>query len=191
MKNNKRKQKRKKLFTRIISGEKKGLKLISPKDITRPLTDRIKTSLFDMLQPYINKNTTILDLYAGGGNFGIEALSRGVKHCTFVDVANESIKCITENLNKTNYFNKTHIIQANAQDYLRRENKLFDIIFVDPPFNEIVIKHIEDASKLMQKQGLLIFRHPKSFKSPDKLTNARKILTKKYGKSVLSFYYLD
>ena len=86
---------------------------------------------------------------------------------------------------------KADIKQSHVQDYLKESQERFDIIFADPPFDQIVIEHIKDAASLLKPQGLLIFRHPSKFKSPSNLNSAERILQKKYGKSTISFYYLN
>ncbi len=177
-----------KLQTRVIAGNAKGKKLKNPKQNTRPLTDRIKTSLFDLIKDYM-KGSVVLDLYAGGGNFGIEALSRGAKHVTFIDLSNEAIKCINNNLQNTGFIDKATVLHKHIEDFVKDEQNKFDIIFLDPPFDNIIIKHIEDATILLKKNGLFIFRHPKQYKTPHKLNDLKKILEKKIGKSTISFYY--
>ncbi len=176
-----------KINTRVIAGTKRGTKLVNPETGTRPLTDRIKMSLFDLIKTHI-KGARILDLYAGGGNFGIEALSRGAMHATFIDLGNEAVNCISQNLEKTNLVDQATIIRTTVEDFVRETQEDFDIIMTDPPFNRIIIEHIIDSSKVLKKGGVFVFRHPKQFEAPQKLGNLTEIYSKKYGVSTISFY---
>lgn len=121
---------------RVISGSAKSLKLKCPEGMeTRPTTDRIKETLFNMLQNDI-RGSVFVDLYAGSGAIGIEALSRGAEKCFFVDKNRQSIQCIKENLNTTKLIDKAIIKQQDAIDSLHAiKDEVVDIIFIDPPYN--------------------------------------------------------
>lgn len=175
--------------TRVIAGSQKGKRLINPKKGTRPLMDRIKTSLFDLISDFI-PDAEVLDLYAGGGNFGIEALSRGASYATFIDIGRESIQCIETNLDNTGFTDKADIIQQQVEDYVRRTDSKFDIIMTDPPFDNVIIEHIKDAAKLIKPDGLFIFRSPEGFEAPRNIENLKIVYEKKYGKSNVSFYQM-
>lgn len=175
-----------KLSSTVIAGSMRGKKLKNPQKGTRPLTNRIKQSLFDLIKDFV-ENATILDLYAGGGNFGIEALSRGAKHVTFVDISNNSINCIEENLTNIEA-DSYELINERVQDYIRETEKEFDIIMCDPPFDNVILTHIKDATKLLTPTGIFIFRHPTKFKSPKELYEIERIYQQKYGISTISFY---
>ncbi len=122
---------------RVISGIAKSLKLKCPEGIeTRPTTDRIKETLFNMLQNDIWESIFI-DLYAGSGAIGIEALSRGAQKCYFIDKNRQSVQCITDNLYFTKLFEKAIIKQQDAIDSLYTiKEDVVDIIFIDPPYNQ-------------------------------------------------------
>lgn len=173
--------------TRIIAGDKKGMKLNNPLQGTRPLTDRIKTSLFDLISDFIN-DARVLDLYAGGGNFGIEALSRGANTATFVDLAEESIQCIKQNLLKTGLLDHAQLNRNRVEDFLSHSDKTFDLIMADPPFPEVDPELIREISPLLEQEGLLIFRHPSEIESPEQIYDLEKVYEKKYGVSILTFY---
>jgi len=173
--------------TRIIAGTKRGLLLDNPQKGTRPLTDRLKTSLFDLIRDFVPE-AKILDLYAGGGNFGIEALSRGASSATFVDIANSAIKAVEKNLEKAEFTDRAELNQSNVQDFVREDEENFDVIFADPPFENIIIEHIQDASKLLAKNGLFVFKHPNTFEGPEKIGQLKRTYTKIYGMNQLSFY---
>ncbi len=173
--------------TRIIAGTKKGKKLQNPEYITRPLTDRIKTSIFDLIKGFI-PDSVVLDLYAGGGNFGIEALSRGAKRATFVDISRESINCINQNLTNADLAESSKVVQSNVQDFVRSTEEEFDLIMCDPPFDKVVVKHIDDAAKLLKDDGLLIFRYPETLEINLEEINLNPAYQKKYGKSIVIFF---
>ena len=116
---------------RVISGKVRGLKLDTPKnEDVRPTTDRVKESLFNIINPYII-DSNVLDLFAGTGSLGIECLSRGASSAIFVDVSKESINIVKSNIKKARVENESTILNLdfkNAIDRLKIQNKKFDII---------------------------------------------------------------
>jgi 16S rRNA (guanine(966)-N(2))-methyltransferase RsmD len=178
------------LNSTVIAGSLRGKKLINPEKITRPLTNRIKQSLFDLIRDFL-PNAKVLDLYAGGGNFGIEALSRGANYVIFVDVALQAKKCIEKNLETYQGEGGYDILKQDVQDYIRKaeeEGQEFDLIMLDPPFRDVRITYIRDASRLLKPDGLLVFRHPKEYESPETLNDLKRTHQERYGKSTISFY---
>lgn len=147
---------------RVISGSAKGLKLKSPEGLNiRPTADRIKESLFNIIAPYLY-NSIFLDLFSGTGSIGIEALSRGAKNVTFVDYDKNSISIIKKNISLAK-FEKQSIIYnlntINAIDKLNKDNKKFDIIFLDPPYNKgFLLPTLEKIEQynLLNNNGFII-----------------------------------
>ncbi len=147
---------------RVIAGEAKRLKLISPKGFeTRPTSDITKETLFNVLAPYIYSDTRFLDLFAGSGAIGIEALSRGASEAVFVEKSREALSCIAANLKTCRLEDRGRIMKLDvmsALNSLSREEG-FDIIFMDPPYNEgleeSVIRYINAAS-MLKKDGLIV-----------------------------------
>lgn len=133
---------------RVISGERRGKKLVTLEGLTtRPTLDRVKEALFNIIQFKI-QNAEILDLFAGSGSLGIETLSRGAKQVVFCDNSNDAIKIIEKNVELTNYKEKSIIINKNYKEALKQIsnlNKKFDIIFLDPPYKS------EFAEKALEK----------------------------------------
>lgn len=121
---------------RVIAGTAKSLKLKTIEGSeTRPTTDRIKETLFNMLTGELN-DCDFLDLFAGSGGIGIEAISRGAKSCTFVEMSQKSVNCIKENLTFTKFTEKANVYKYDAISYLMSLAKVdFDIIFMDPPYD--------------------------------------------------------
>ena len=137
---------------RVISGSARGLKLIAPEGMgTRPTTDRVKESLFNIIQPYIPAQN-ILDLFGGSGALGIEALSRGSKACVFVDNDKKAVDIITFNTRKARVIDRANIVKTDAFSYLSACSEKFDIIFLDPPYNKGFLK---DVLKEIYKRRLL------------------------------------
>lgn len=127
---------------RVISGKARGLKLKSPNGLeTRPTIDRIKESLFNIIMPYLNQ-ANFLDIFGGSGAIGIEALSRGAKSATFIEISKENADLINYNLTKANFIQSAKIIHS---DYVAGINQLinqkFDIIFMDPPYNKNFVEN--------------------------------------------------
>lgn len=122
---------------RVIAGSARRLLLEAPKGTnTRPTTDKTKETLFNCLMPYLG-DAYFLDLFAGSGSIGIEALSRGAKECIFVEKSKDAIKCIEKNLTTTHFNDKSQVLKGDVLGILSSlESKgPFDIIFLDPPFN--------------------------------------------------------
>ena len=117
---------------RIISGKYKGKKLEGFNiEGTRPTLDRVKESLFGMIQTYI-QNSQVLDLFAGSGALGLEAISNGAKICYLIDNNKEAIKTIKQN--SQNFDEDLKIINIDYKKFLKETNEKFDIIFLDPPY---------------------------------------------------------
>ncbi len=120
---------------RVIAGKCRSLNLKTPKGLnTRPTQDRIKETLFNMIQNDLG-DCVFVDVFAGSGGIGIEALSRGARHCYFIDNNKEAVECITENLKFTKLFNDATILKNDYIASLSLINeKEVDIVFMDPPY---------------------------------------------------------
>ncbi len=129
---------------RVISGSAGSIPLKTPagKD-TRPTTDRIKETLFNLL-PHDLSGVSFLDLFAGSGGIGIEALSRGAEHCVFVDKSRRATNTISENLRLTHLEDRAQILTCDAETALKRleEKDVFDLVFMDPPYNHELEKQV-------------------------------------------------
>lgn len=137
---------------RIISGSRRGKKLVAPDGVsTRPTTDRVKESVFNIIQSYI-PTEHVLDLFAGSGALGIEALSRGCKSAVFVDTGREALNVINQNIKASRFEEQATILRADAAEYLKKCTDCFGIIFLDPPYNTGLLTL---AAALIEKRGLL------------------------------------
>lgn len=137
---------------KIISGKYKGRNIIGFDIVgTRPTMDRVKESLFAMIQNYID-NSNCLDLFAGSGNLGLEAMSEGASVCTFIDSNKVAVKTINENLAKLNIENGK-VYLKDFRTFLKETNDKYNLIFIDPPYKTSFIK---DALILIERYDLLI-----------------------------------
>lgn len=120
---------------RVIAGTARSLKLKTIEGLdTRPTTDRIKETLFNMLTGYISESK-FLDLFAGSGGIGIEALSRGAYSCTFVEMAPKAVSCINDNLEHTKLKDRASVLKYDAVSYVSGLREVdYDVIFMDPPY---------------------------------------------------------
>lgn len=147
---------------RVISGKSRGKKLISLKgDNTRPTLDRVKEALFNKIQFNI-QDAVVLDLFAGTGALGVEALSRGAKEVTFCDKVPEAIQVIKQNITSTNNLEKSIIINKDYKEVIEKvskQNKRFDIIFLDPPYKtNLAIESLQKIimSDLLTEDGIVV-----------------------------------
>ena len=147
---------------RVISGTARGKKLTTLEGLeTRPTLDRVKESVFNILQFNI-KNAKVLDLFSGSGALAIESLSRGADKAILCDNSYRAIKVINKNLEDTRLKEKTIVIKKDyiyALDEIKKENKKFDIIFLDPPYKtNYIYKSIEKIAEynLLTEEGIIV-----------------------------------
>ena len=145
---------------RVIAGEARSLPLKTPQGLdTRPTTDRIKETLFNMLQPYL-PCSVFIDLCSGSGGIGIEAISRGARHAYFVENGREPAKCIAENLHFTKFEDRATLLKQDVVSALSSiHEKEADVIFMDPPYNHNLEKQVLASlndSNLVDEDTLLI-----------------------------------
>ena len=184
---------------RIITGNFKGRKLLTPNDIkTRPLKDLTKESIFNILK-HSNKfkveikNSVILDLFAGVGSFGIECLSNEAKYVTFVENYNGVLPILKKNLSNLKLDKKYEVIEQNIFTGLKLTKINYDIIFLDPPYKDKNISELIDKIfeiNLLSKSGIIITHRNKNVK--EKYSKNFRILEEKtYGISKISFGNLN
>lgn len=180
---------------RVISGIYGGRILKSPPDLkTRPTSDRLRESLFNILSPRILETTNFLDLCAGTGSIGIEALSRGAEFVVFVDKSRKMCGVIEANLDNLGVpENQTEVVNSSAEDFLRRvSNAGSDIVYFDPPYQndyiEVLAKFADSERKLLSPEGIFIAEHHSKNVLPDEIGNLRRWRLLKQGDSSLSFY---
>ena len=128
---------------RVIAGTARSLRLKTPEGMdTRPTTDRIKETLFNMLQPYL-PDAVFIDLYSGSGGIGIEALSRGARHAYFIENNRNAVACITENLQFTRFTDQATVLRQDVLSALPGiHEKEADVIFMDPPYHSAYERNV-------------------------------------------------
>lgn len=169
---------------RIITGKFKGRKLKVPEK-ARPVTDRVKTVIFDMLGEI--QNLTVADIFAGSGNLGIEALSRGASHATFLDSDHEAIQLINQNLNTVQAEPSTFTVkQGNGKSFPNYSEANFDLIFIDPPFSLINDYDYSKFAKLLNSNGVIILKTQKN----DKPKIAKLEIIEKREVGINTIYFL-
>lgn len=177
---------------RIIAGEKRGCAIAAPKGRdTRPTLDRIKESLFGIIQFSI-ANSRVLDLFAGSGNLGLEALSRGAQYAAFCDASRESIRVIRANIEKLGYESGSEVFACDcmaALNALAAAGKKFDIVFLDPPYasslaEKAIVRIVELG--LLAQDGITVVEH--ATKLPPTVPETIEIYdVRKYGDIAISF----
>ena len=182
---------------RIIAGQYRGRRLKSLRGLqTRPTSDRLRETLFNILAPRI-EGVRFLDLCAGSGAVGIEALSRGAAHVTFVDRSRKMCALIAANLAAFSVEEaETEVVTDEATEFLRRytkkEAKLFDIIFFDPPYASdygAVLNYVGDhATRFLAERGVMIVEHDKKKELRKEFGQLQRYRVVKQGDSALSFH---
>lgn len=174
---------------RVITGSAKGKKLntLEGQDV-RPTTDRVKESIFSMIQ-FELQNKVFLDLFAGSGQMGIEALSRGAKSAYFVDESKKSIDVITANLKLTGFEKLAKVYCTKAQNFLKNGADNIDIVFLDPPYKKGILQEVLPliAGK-MKDGGVIICENPVDEELEEIIENFKLAKKSKYGKIKISVY---
>lgn len=181
---------------RIIAGLYRGRVLKSPPGLqTRPTSDRLRETLFNILKPRITLKSTVLDLCAGTGAVGIEALSRGASFVSFVDISRKMCFLIKENLANLKVPEHSASVSCEkAERYLSKIESPFDIIFFDPPYQNSYSEALNEIGKLgsrvLSENGVLTVEHASSKVLPDEIGTLLRRRIVKQGDSSLSFYEL-
>ncbi len=176
---------------KIVGGAAKGRKLRGPKsDGIRPATSRVRKSIFDILGDL--SGLTVLDLFAGTGSMGLEALSRGAKSVSFVDSNQASISLLFKNLELTGFLERAHILKksaATAVELLSKKGMRFDLIFLDPPYDrgwiDATLRKL-NRFPLLAEEGMIVCEHSPR-EPPAFLSGLNKGQTRKYGQTLVSF----
>lgn len=140
---------------RIITGTAKGKRLATLEgDATRPTSERIKGAIFSSIQ-FELEGRVVLDLFAGSGQMGLEALSRGADRAVFIDSSREAMEIVKKNARTTGFFERSHFLVSDFRNYIRKASgrEKFDLVFIDPPYE---LKCCSEAAALLAKSGLVI-----------------------------------
>ena len=176
---------------RVITGSARGRRLGELKGMeTRPTTDKVKESIFNCIQ-FDVEDARVLDLFAGTGQLGIEALSRGAAHCTFVDKGREPVSVIRENLKKTRLEERAEVVQADYSSYLKTCRGQFDLILLDPPYAEIFLEtalKIISEIDILTNSGIIVCERPFEKSLPDDIPGLARYRDYRYGKAAVTIF---
>ena len=181
---------------RVIAGSARGLRLVAPASGARPLGDRLKEALFAMLEPEL-RGGAFLDLFAGSGAGGIEALSRGADRAVFVDQAADASVAITRNLQATHLAPSGSIVRADAIAWLMGKGRgagPFRGILVDPPYDapDLITNALEAIAAagpdgLLAAAGVVVVKHPRRVATPARIGLLASVRERQFGESALTF----
>ena len=174
---------------RVITGLARGRRLETlPGEATRPTAEKVKESLFSAIQFDI-EGRRVLDLFAGSGQLGIEALSRGASGCVFVDKNTEAVKIIRRNLQNTGLSSAAQVLGTDALSYLTRPGDRFDLVFLDPPYAaELLLPALNKVAPLVNDGGIIVCETEAGVELPQRVDRFSVARTYKYGRICLWLY---
>lgn len=174
---------------RVITGIARGKKLKILEGLeTRPTADRVKEAMFSIIHFDI-EGAAVLDLFSGSGQLGIEAISRGAKHSTFVDGSKIACEVVRENLSLTGFTASSRVANMDSLDFLKGTKSSFDIAFLDPPYEtEMLSLALPLVDKIMNSNGIVACEHENKLVLDDEIGRLRKRKTYKYGKVSLTVF---
>lgn len=174
---------------RVITGLARGRRLETlPGDATRPTGEKVKESLFSAIQFDI-EGRRVLDLFAGSGQLGIEALSRGAAGCVFVDKNTEAVKIIRQNLLHTGLAEKSQVLGTDALTYLTRPGDRFDLVFLDPPYaSELLMPVLNKVAPLVNDGGIIVCETDDTAALPERINRFALAKTYRFGHTLVWLY---
>jgi 16S rRNA (guanine(966)-N(2))-methyltransferase RsmD len=182
---------------RVLAGTLKGRRLVTPRgSTTRPTADQVRIALMDTLMPRL-PGARVLDLFAGAGGVGLEALSRGAAHATFVERDGRAVAAIRANVATLEVTARARVegrdVRA-ALDRLAREGAVFDIVFLDPPYDvDLVAPTLErlGALPLVAADGIVVAQHLTKQPPPETIGRLHVYRTRRFGETTLTFFRAD
>ncbi|MCI8497538.1 MAG: 16S rRNA (guanine(966)-N(2))-methyltransferase RsmD [Clostridiales bacterium] len=174
---------------RIITGTARGRRLttLEGQDV-RPTSDRVKEALFSILH-FELEGRRFLDLFAGSGQIGLEALSRGAGSCVFVDASRDSVAVVRENLNRTGLQTNAQVVNMDYAAYLRSNTGTFDLAFLDPPYYQgHIAQALETLPEKMNQGGVIVCEHPSDETVPEQAGRFTRRRDYRYGKIIITTY---
>ncbi len=175
---------------RVTGGIGRGQRLKVPSGArVRPTSDKVKQALFNILGERV-LDAVFLDLYAGAGGIGIEALSRGAGKVVFVDSSRESLGAVKHNIDQTDFGSRSQVVLSRVETFLRKPSGPYDIVFLDPPYADELQPLLEliAASDVVKPDGLVIAEHFRKQPSPENAGSLSLYREARYGDTVLAFY---
>ena len=178
---------------RVITGSAKGAKLLTlpGTDIVRPTSEKVKEAIFSSIQFDI-EGRKVLDLFAGSGQLGIEALSRGAESAVFVDASPLSLDIVNKNLVTAKLDTRAKVIKGDYSSYLLKCTDVFDLAFLDPPYNAgILIDALEKTAEHISTFGTVFCEHPTGFVMPESVNGLNVNRIYKFGTVTVTSYKRD
>ena len=174
---------------RVITGTARGRRLVTPEGLdTRPTTDKVKEAVCSALQ-FDFPGAKVLDLFAGSGQMGIEALSRGAASAVFIDADRKAVAAVRENLKACQFTDRAQVVTGDAVSFLQRTGEKFDIAFLDPPYRHGILRQILPLlAEKMQKNGIIVCEHEPECKLSERILDFDLQKQKKYGKIIISVF---
>ena len=177
---------------RVIAGSARGIRLEAPGDATRPFGDRVKQTLFAILEPAL-RDARVLDLFAGSGAAGIEALSRGAAHATFVDRDHDAVRAIESNLARTRLGDRAVVVRADAIAWLERHaDSQWQLVIVDPPYADVRAMRrtleILGRNGVVTPGGRVVAKHFWREPPPEQIGLLASERRRRFGETALTFY---
>ncbi len=174
---------------RVISGTARGMRLTTLEGLdVRPTTDKVKESLFNIVQFDI-EDRRVLDLFAGSGQLGIESLSRGAEHATFVDRSKKSVAVVKKNLEYTKLASLATVRQEEAKTFLLKSRETYDLAFLDPPYGHKMIDAVlPELVEHMSDSGIIVCETSKEESLPETVGDFYQAKTYRYGAILLTVY---
>ena len=176
---------------RVITGKARGIVLKTPTGMaTRPTADRVKEAIFNIIQ-FDVPTASVLDLFGGTGQLGIEALSRGANRAVFIDEREDACRLIKENLKRTKLEAFGRVIRSDYMSYLKTCKDKFDIILLDPPYAEVFLENslkMITEIDILQSSGIIVTERPLGKELPWSFNGYTRSKDYKYGKTLLTLY---
>ena len=174
---------------RVITGSARGRRLITLEgEDVRPTTDKVKEALFSIIQFEI-EGRKVLDLFAGSGQLGIEALSRGAKSAVFVDLSRQAVEVVKKNLEATGFTKSAVVLNTDSIAFVATRAENYDIAFIDPPYGKgLLQKVLPLVADIMNDGGVIVCEAPYDEEIPEAAGEFTLVKTYKYGKIKLATY---
>ncbi len=173
---------------RVIAGEYGGRTISAPDGVlTHPMSERVRGSMFNIISKEV-EGSSVLDVFAGSGSLGLEAISRGAMSATFIERDKVASKILFENIQLLEIVDKTTSIQIGLRTWIdKNEDKAYDIIFADPPYNDLQLSTVAGLVGLLKPNGLMVLSYPGRSELPT-VNGVVVVDNRSYGTAALAFY---
>ena len=180
--------KRGKVKFRVISGVFGGRHITAPDtDATHPMSERVRNAMFNILGDKL-KGARVLDTFAGSGSIGIEAVSRGAAHATFIERDRHASDALRANIILLGIEAQTKTVHGTVESYVKNTQDRFDIICVDPPYDDMQLSTVFTLTNLLQPNGLMVLSYPGRGEAPTGTNGVVVVDNRSYGTAALAFY---